>query len=75
MPITRTTVYLDPKIYRAAKVKAACTGKPLSTLINEALILSLREDEADLAAFQKRRKQPTRPFEDVLRDLKRDGLL
>jgi hypothetical protein len=66
---------LDPKIYRAAKVKSALTGKPLSTLVNEALIFSLREDQADLSAFQKRRKETSRPFEDVLKDLKRDGLL
>ena len=75
MTISRTTVYLDLKIFRAAKVKSAVTGKPFSTLVNEALVLSLREDEADLAAFQKRRKEPSRPFEDVLKDLKRDGLL
>lgn len=75
MAISRTTVYLDPKIYRAAKVKSAVTGKPLSTLVNEALIFSLREDETDLAAFQKRRTESSRPFEAVLKDLKRDGLL
>jgi hypothetical protein len=75
MSTPRTTVYLDPKIYRAAKVKAALTGKPFSTIVNEALILSLREDEADLTAFQTRRKERSRPFEDVLKDLKRDGLL
>jgi hypothetical protein len=75
MSIARTTVYLDPKIYLATKVKSALMGKPFSTLVNEALILSLREDDADLAAFQKRRKEPARPFEDVLKDLKRDGLL
>jgi hypothetical protein len=75
MAITRTTVYLDPRIYRATKVKSALVGKPLSTLVNEALILALREDEADLAAVRHRRKEPSRPFEDVLSDLKRDGLL
>ena len=75
MAITRTTVYLNPKVYRAAKVKSALVGKPLSMLVNEALILAFREDEADLASFRQRRKEPDRPFEDVLRDLKRDGLL
>ncbi len=75
MSIARTTVYLDPAIYRATKVKAAVTGKAFSTLVSEALVRSLREDEADLAAVRTRRNEPTRPFEAVLRDLKRDGLL
>ena len=75
MPMARTTIYLDAKIYRAAKVKSALIGKPLSTLINDALMLALREDDADLAAFRQRRKEPSRPFEAILKDLKRDGLL
>ena len=75
MSIARTTVYLDQKIYRAAKVKSALTGKTLSMLVNQALIQALREDAADLAALHQRRKEPSRPFEAVLKDLKRDGLL
>lgn len=72
---TRTTVYLDRKLYRAAKVKSAVTDQSLSEVINHALLLSLREDEADLDSFQKRRREPSRPFEAVLKDLKNDGLL
>ena len=75
MSHARTTVYLDEKIYRAAKVKSAVTGKTLSMIINQSLILALREDADDLTALQQRRKEPSRPFEDVLKDLKRDGLL
>jgi hypothetical protein len=36
---------------------------------------SLRADAADLGAFEKRTRQPSRPFEKVLEDLRRDGLL
>jgi hypothetical protein len=72
---TRTTVYLDRRLYQAAKVKSAVTDRSLSDVINEALIASLREDKADLDAFEHRRKEPSRPFENVLRDLKKDGLL
>ena len=70
-----TTVYLDPRIARAAKVKAALVDRSLSDLVNEALAHGLREDEADLRALRDREKEPERAFEDVLRDLKRDGLL
>ena len=75
MSITRTTIYLNPKIYRATKVKSALTGRSFSALVNEALVQALREDEADLVSFHQRRTEPSRPFEDVLKDLKRDGLL
>jgi len=72
---SKATVYLDPKIYKAAKVKAAHTDHSLSYIVNEALRLSLREDAQDYAAFEKRAKEPSRTLESVLRDLKRDGLL
>lgn len=72
---TRTTVYLEPRVYRALKVKAATTDRSLSELINAAVLETLREDAVDLGAFEKRRKEPSRPFEKVLEDLKRDGLL
>ena len=72
---TRTTVYLKPKVYRALKVKAATTDRSVSDLVNAAVLESLREDAVDLEAFDRRTKEPSRPFEKVLEDLKRDGLL
>ena len=72
---TRTTVYLKPKVYRALKVKAATTDRSVSDLVNAAVLESLREDAVDLEAFDRRAKEPSRPFEKVLEDLKRDGLL
>lgn len=72
---TRTTVYLKPKVYRALKVKAATTDRTISDLVNAAVVESLREDAIDLEAFDRRAKEPSRSFEKVLEDLKRDGLL
>lgn len=72
---TKTTVYLQPKVYRALKVKAATTDRSISELINSAVLEALREDALDLEAFTKRAKEPSRPFEKVLEGLKRDGLL
>lgn len=71
----RTTVYFEPGLYRALKLKAATTDRSISELVNEAVQLALREDEIDLAAARRRFRQPSRPFEDVLADLKRKGLL
>ncbi|MFZ3014573.1 MAG: hypothetical protein WA045_12805 [Nitrospira sp.] len=72
---TRTTVYLKPKVYRALKVKAATTDRSLSDLVNAAVLESLREDAVDLDAFNRRGKEPSRSFEKVLEELKRDGTL
>lgn len=75
MVASRTTLYLDPRIHRALKVKAATTDRSISEIVNEALLEALREDAIDLEAFRKRAKEPSRPFEKVLAELKRDGLL
>jgi len=72
---TRTTVYLKPKVYRALKTKAASTDRTVSDLINAAVLEAMREDDIDLAAIAGQRKEPSRPFEKVIEDLKRDGLL
>ena len=72
---TRTTVYFKPKVYRALKVKAATTDRSVSDLVNAAVLESLREDAIDLDAFDRRAKEPSRSFEKVLEELKRDGTL
>jgi hypothetical protein len=63
---TRTTVYLRPQIYRALKIKAATTDRSVSELINGAVVESLREDNLDLEAFEKRTKERSRHFEKVV---------
>lgn len=72
---TRTTVYLKPKVYRALKAKAASTDQSVSDLINAAVLETMREDEIDRAAVIARRKEPSRPLEKAIENLKRDGLL
>ena len=61
------TVYFDPQIHRALRLKAAETERSLSDIVNKAVRLSLSEDAEDLAAFEERAKEPDLSFEDVLR--------
>lgn len=70
-----TTVYFEPRLLQAAKLKAALTGRNVSQLANEALARRLKEDESDLALMRARSKEPVRSYEDVLKDLKKDGLI
>jgi len=72
-PTKRATVYLDPAIHRALRVKAAETDRSLSDLVNEAIKLSLTEDAEDLAAFEERASEPNLSFEGVVKDLRKRG--
>ena len=71
----RATVYFDPALHRALRVKAAETDRSLSDLVNEAVRLSLVEDAEDLAAFEERAIEPDLSFEDVVKHLKRSGTI
>jgi len=72
-PQRRATVYFDPELHRALRLKAVETDRSLSELVNEAVKLTLAEDAEDLAAFEERAAEPDLPFESVVKDLKRRG--
>ena len=74
-PQKRATVYFDPQLHRALRLKAAETDRSLSDLVNEAVRQALAEDAEDLEAFEERAAEPDLPFEAVVRDLKRRGKL
>ncbi|MHC4173267.1 MAG: ribbon-helix-helix domain-containing protein [Planctomycetota bacterium] len=69
----RTTIYLDSDLHHALRIKAAETEHSMSELVEEAIKLSLAEDSADLAAFDERKKEPNLAFEDVLKNLRKNG--
>ena len=69
----RATVYFDPALHRALRVKAAETDRSLSDIVNEAVKLNLLEDAEDLAAFEGWADEPSLAFEDVVKDLRSSG--
>jgi len=71
----RSTVYFEPDIHHALRVKAANTHQSVSEVVNEAVRLALREDQEDLAAFEERASEPTLSYERLLKDLKAHGKL
>lgn len=72
-PSKRATVYFDPEIHRALRLKAAATELSISQLVNEAVELALSEDAEDLEAHARRRNEPTLSFDEVVKDMKRRG--
>ena len=75
IPMKRATVYLDPELHRAVRMKAVESDRSVSELINAALRRSLAEDAEDLASFRARAKEPTLDFESMVEDLRRRGKL
>jgi hypothetical protein len=71
----RTTIYFEPPLHRALRMKAAETEQSVSDLVNAAVRESLLEDAEDLEAFEAREGEPTLSFENVLKELKRRGKL
>ena len=78
MPTTeavRSTVYLEPELHQALRLKAAHSQRSMSEIVNQALRQALREDQEDLAALRSRAKERTLSYEDFLAKLKADGTL
>ena len=69
----RSTIYFEPEIHRALRLKAATTERSISDLVNEAVRQVLTEDQEDLAAIAERAAEPTITYEALLNDLKSHG--
>ncbi len=72
-PSKRSTVYFEPEIHQALRLKAAFTHRSISDLVNEAVRTTLTEDQEDLAAYENRVSEPTISYEELLSDLKAHG--
>ncbi len=71
----RATVYFDPEIHKALRLKAAETERSMSELVNDAVRILLAEDAEDLEAIRDREDEPTITFERFVQDMKERGKL
>lgn len=71
----RATVYFQPELHKAVRLKAAHTNRSVSDIVNDAVRLALREDQEDLEAFDDRVAEPVISYEALLKDLKAHGKL
>jgi len=67
----RTTIYLDPDLHKALRLKPIETSRSVSDVVNDAVRALLVEDADDLAAFEQRKDEPVISFEALLEELKR----
>ena len=69
----RATVYLEPDLHKALRLKAAETSASVSELINNAVREALAEDAEDFAAFAGRVREPLISYDEMVKRLKKDG--
>ena len=69
----RSTVYLDPILHKALRLKSLETSRSMSELINEAIKEALAEDAEDLATFEERADEPLISYDEMVKRLKKDG--
>jgi hypothetical protein len=71
--VKRATIYLDPHLHKALRLKAVETSRSVSELVNDAVREALAEDAEDLAAFEERVGEPLISYDEMVKRLKKDG--
>lgn len=69
----RSTIYFDPIIHKALKMKALETSRSVSELVNNAVRETLAEDAEDIAAFEERVDEKLISYAEMVKRLKKDG--
>jgi hypothetical protein len=69
----RATIYFDPNLHKALRLKAVETSRSVSELVNEAVRDALSEDAEDLLAFDERADETLISYEEMVKRLKKDG--
>lgn len=69
----RSTVYFEPAIHQALKMKAVSLNLSVSEIIDEAVRLLMTEDQQDLQAISERKDEPEMSYEALINDLKSHG--
>jgi len=69
----RATIYFDPNLHKALRLKAVETSRSVSELVNEAVREALSEDAEDLSAFEERAAESLISYEEMVKRLKKDG--
>ena len=71
----RSTIYFDPNMHTALRLKAAQENRSVSDIVNEAVSLLAVEDAEDTADFDARIKEPSMDYASFVSDLKNDGII
>ena len=71
----RSTVYLDPDIHKALRLKAAEENRTISDIVNEALRAAALEDAEDISDLDEHKAEASLGYADFVKSLKDNGVL
>lgn len=66
---------INDKLYQLLKRRALDSGESVSALVEDALVGQILEDAADIEEAERRMKEPTLSYDELVRELKAEGLL
>jgi hypothetical protein len=69
----RATIYFDPDLHKALKLKAVETSRSITDLVNAAVREALSEDAEDIIAFENRQDEPLISYDQMIKKLKKNG--
>ena len=67
----RTTVYFDPEVHQALRLRAVASDRSISNMVNDAVKATLAEYDGNLAAFSERKNEKSVSFETFVQNMKR----
>jgi hypothetical protein len=71
----RSTIYFEPSVHKALRIKAAEESRSISDIIHEAVSLLASEDAEDIADFDARIGEPNVGYAEFVQSLKADGII
>ena len=71
----RATIYFDPAIHKAVRLKAAEENRSISEIVNEAVSLLAQEDAEDITDLDSRLAERSVGYADFVKSLKADGII
>ena len=69
----RATIYFDPELHKALKLKSLETSRSITYLVNQAVKEALSEDVEDILAFEERKNEPLISYDQMVKKLRKDG--
>ena len=71
----RTTISINDKVYKALRLRSAESGESMSAIVENAVKYQILEDLEDIEDANRRSREPSLNFDDLVRELKTEGLL
>lgn len=71
----RATIYFDPDLHKALKLKALVTSRSITDLVNQSVREALSEDAENLTAFEERQDEALVSYDNMLKKLQKNGTI